>query len=171
MGTQLPFPPATKGHPQFFTHVCCGQTAYWIKVPLGTEVGLRSGEIVLDETHFPLKGGSSPHHFSAHVLWPNGWIDQDTTWYRGRPLPRPHCVRWESSSPPLKRGTAPQFSAHVCCGQIAELIKMPFFCYGGRPRPRRHCVRWGPSAANKGAQTPIFGPCLLWQNGRPSQLF
>jgi len=26
-------------------------------------------------------------------LWPNGWMDQDTTWYGGRPRPRPHCVR------------------------------------------------------------------------------
>jgi len=30
-----------KGHsPQFSVHVCCGQMAGWIKMPLGTEVGL-----------------------------------------------------------------------------------------------------------------------------------
>ena len=41
--------------------------------------------------------------------------------------------------------------------------------YGGRPRPRRHCVRWGPAPQKSG--TPlIFGPYLLWPNGRPSQL-
>ena len=28
------------------------------------------------------------------ILWPNGWMDQDATWYRGRPRPRRHCVRW-----------------------------------------------------------------------------
>ena len=27
-------------------HVCCGQTAGWIKMPLGTEVGLGPGHIV-----------------------------------------------------------------------------------------------------------------------------
>jgi len=27
------------------------------------------------------------------VLWPNSWMDQDETWYRGRPQPWPHCVR------------------------------------------------------------------------------
>jgi len=27
------------------------------------------------------------------VLWPNGWMDQEATWYRGRPQPRRHCVR------------------------------------------------------------------------------
>jgi len=43
--------------------------------------------------------------------------------------------------------------------------------HGGRPRPRSHCVRWGPSSLlPKGAQPPIFGPCLLWPNGCPSQL-
>jgi len=39
------------------------------------------------------------------VLWPNGWTDQDETWHAGRPRPRPHCVRWGSSSP-MERGTA-----------------------------------------------------------------
>ena len=45
--------------------------------------------------------------------------------------------------------------------------------YGGRSRPRRHCVTWGPSSLppRKGAQQPpLFGACLLWPNGRPSQL-
>jgi len=29
-------------------------------------------------------------------------MDQDTTWYGGRPRPRRHCVRWGPSSPPRK---------------------------------------------------------------------
>jgi len=33
------------------------------------------------------------------VLWHRGWMDKDVTWYGGRPWPRRHCVRWESSSP------------------------------------------------------------------------
>jgi len=28
------------------------------------------------------------------VLRPNRWMDQDATWYGGRPQSRPHCVRW-----------------------------------------------------------------------------
>ena len=42
--------------------------------------------------------------------------------------------------------------------------------YRGRPRSRPHCVRWGPSSpAKRGTTaTPLFGPCLLWPNGRPS---
>jgi len=44
--------------------------------------------------------------------------------------------------------------------------------YGGRPRPRQHCVRWGPSSPHGDGQSsplPLFGPCLLWPNGRASQ--
>jgi len=58
------------------------------------------------------------------VLWPSGWMHQGETWHGGRPWPRPHCVRWGSSSPSPK-GQSPQFSAHVCCGQTAGWIKMP----------------------------------------------
>jgi len=34
----------------------------------------------------------------------NGCMDQDATWYRGRPWPRRHCVRWGPSSALPKRG-------------------------------------------------------------------
>jgi len=60
------------------TLVYCGETVEWIKMPLGTEVGLGPGEIVLG-TQLPLteRGTAGPRHFSAHVhfgpclLWPN----------------------------------------------------------------------------------------------------
>jgi len=39
--------------------------------------------------------------------------------------PRRLCVRWGPSSPPLKRGRSPQFSAHVYCGQTAGCIRIP----------------------------------------------
>ena len=42
-------------HPtQFLAHVYCGQMAGWIKMPLGTEVGLGPGDIVLDGDPGPL---------------------------------------------------------------------------------------------------------------------
>ena len=58
------------------------------------------------------------------VLWPNGWMDQDSTWYGGRPRPRPHSVRWGPSFPQKGHSTH-LFSAHVYCGKTAVWIKMP----------------------------------------------
>ena len=39
------------------------------------------------------------------VLWPNGWMDQDETWHRGRLRPWQLCVRWgHSSASPNRHG-------------------------------------------------------------------
>jgi len=57
-----PSSPPKKGAqpPQFSAHVCCGQRAGWIKMPLGMEVGFGQGHIVLDGTQLPLKGAQPP---------------------------------------------------------------------------------------------------------------
>ena len=52
------------------TLVYCGQTVGWIKMLLGTEVGIGPGHIVLDGhiAPFPRKRGRRSHpHFSTHV--------------------------------------------------------------------------------------------------------
>jgi len=56
------------------TLVYCGQTVGWIKVPLGTKVGIGPGDVVLDGNLAPpWKGHSSPPHFSGPCrLLPNG---------------------------------------------------------------------------------------------------
>ena len=38
------------------------------------------------------------------ILWPNGWMDEDATWYGGRPRPRRHCVTWRPGSAPFQKG-------------------------------------------------------------------
>jgi len=78
----------------------------------------------------------------VRALWPNGWTDHDETWHAGRPRPCPLCVRWGPSSPSPKRGRSPQFSAHICCSQMARWIKMPL----GMEVGLSPCdfVRWGP---------------------------
>jgi len=57
-------------------HVYCGQTAAWIKMLLGTKVGLSPGDFVLDGDPAPPKKGGSPPQFSAHVHCgqTTGWI-------------------------------------------------------------------------------------------------
>jgi len=53
-------PPPQKGtDPQFLAHVYCGQTAAWIKVPLGSKVNVGSGDVVLDEVAAPPKRGTA----------------------------------------------------------------------------------------------------------------
>jgi len=32
------------------------------------------------------------------ALWPNGWMDQDATWYGGRSQPRQHVVVLDGES-------------------------------------------------------------------------
>ena len=48
------------------TLVYCGQTVGWIRMPLGTEVGLSPGHIVLDVL-VPSERGKAAPLFSAHV--------------------------------------------------------------------------------------------------------
>jgi len=56
--------------------VYCGQTAGWIKMPLGTEVKLGPGDAVLVGVVAPPKRGKPPV-FGSCLLWPNGWMDED----------------------------------------------------------------------------------------------
>jgi len=124
MRTQLPSQKRVHRPPQFLAHVYCGQTAGWIKMPLGMEVGLGPDHIVLDGDPAPLpQKGAQPPSFGPCLLWLNGWMDQDGTSYGGRSRPRPHCARWAPGS--HQKGAEPQFSAHVCCGQTAGWIKIP----------------------------------------------
>jgi len=113
-----PAPIPKRGSLQFSAHVCCGQTARWIKMPLDTEVGLGPDDILLDWNRAipsPLRKGAqrSPAlNFGPCLLWPSGWMDQNTTWCGG--TPRPASRRWMATHPPTERGTVapPHFSAH-----------------------------------------------------------
>ena len=61
-----PSSPSRKGGAQQFAHnfrsMYCGQTSGWIKVPLGTEVALGPGHIVLDADQ-PLPKRAKPPNF------------------------------------------------------------------------------------------------------------
>jgi len=50
-------------------------------MPLGTEVNLGPGDIVLDGVAAPPKRGTAPPLvFGSRLLWPNGWMNEDATW-------------------------------------------------------------------------------------------
>ena len=97
------------------TFVHRGQTVGRIKMKLGMQVGLV--HIVLDGEPAPFPKGAQPPIFGPYLLRPNGCMDQDITWYGARPRPRRLCVRWVPRSPPQKGSGAPEFPAHVYCGQ------------------------------------------------------
>ena len=68
-----------------------------------------------------------------------------------------------------QRCTAPQFSAHVRCGQTAGWMKTPLGTEVSRPRP--HCIRREPSSPReKGTAAPLFQAHVYCGHGRPSQL-
>ena len=66
-GPSFPFPKRGQSHSQFSAHVHCGQTAGWIKMILGTEVGLGPRHIVLDGDWGP----SSPPQKGSRAAPPN----------------------------------------------------------------------------------------------------
>ena len=102
-----------KGHsapsPIFSAHVCCGQTAGWIKMPLGTEVGLSPGDIVLygDPAHPLKKGHSSLPQFLVHDYCGQtaGWIKMPLGTEVGLG-PGDIVLYGDPAPPPMERGTA-----------------------------------------------------------------
>jgi len=82
-------------------------------MPLGMEVGLGPGDFVFDSdlAITPRKKAQPPHPiFGPCLLWPNGWMDHDATWYGVKCRLGRRCVRWDRSTQlPSKRGTAPSY--------------------------------------------------------------
>ena len=69
MGTQLALPERGTAPTQFLAHICCGQMAAWIKMPLCIELALSPGNFVLDGEPTllsPKKGAEPPPQFSTH---------------------------------------------------------------------------------------------------------
>ena len=70
MRTQLPLPQKVGGAPKFSAYVWCDQTAGWIKMPIGKQVGLGLGDFLLDGDPDPLpqKGSRAPPIFGPCLL-------------------------------------------------------------------------------------------------------
>ena len=59
----------------------------------------------------------------VRALWPNGWTVKTKLGMQVGLSPG-HIVLDGDPAPLPQRGTAPQFSAHICCCQMAAWIKM-----------------------------------------------
>jgi len=86
-------------------------------------------------------------------------MDQDSTWYGGRPRSRRHCVSWNTQLPHEKGYSNPHFLTHVYCGETARWIRIPLGTEVG--------LAPGDIALD-GDPAPTFRLTLLW-HGRPSQ--
>jgi len=128
-----PIYPQKKGHThptQFLAYVYSGQMAGWMKRPLGAEVDLGAGHIVLDGVSAPAKGALQPPIFGPCLLWPRSPISataelllklatirQMTAWIKmslgmSLGLGPGDFVLYGDPAPPKKL-------AHVYCGQTA----------------------------------------------------
>jgi len=116
---------------QFLAHVYYGQTAGWIKMPLGTAVNLGPCDVVLDGVAAapapPQKKGAQPPVFGPCLLWPDGWLDEDAG---SRPRPRPDLLDGDPA-PPAKGAQQPPFSAHIYSGhgRPSQLLLSSFFSF------------------------------------------
>ena len=134
-------------------------------MPLGMEVGLGAGNYLFDGTQLPQKKGHSPHPiFGPYLLWPNGWMDQDVTWYGGKARLRRRCVRWGRY-----KGHSPQFSVHVYCGQMAGRMKTLLGTEVDLV-PGHFVIDGDPAPPRKGHSSPLFSAHAYCGHGRPSQL-
>jgi len=144
----------------YVTLVYYGQMVGWIKMKLGTQVGLGPGQIVLDgDSAPPPPKGHSPTIISPYLLWPNGWMDSDATWYGGRPRPRRFCVRWGPSSPSQKGADLPIFCP--CLLWPNGWMDQDVTCLEVGLGPGLIVLDGDPPPPKKGHSPPISGQCPL----------
>jgi len=141
-----------------------------MKLVFGMEVGLSPGDFVLDGDPAPsLKGGGAPSTiFGPFLLWPNGWMHQDATWYGCGPQPMGLCVRWRPTPLPKKGAEPPNFCP--CLLWPNGWTDQDGTWHGDRPWSSPHCAGWGHSSPpKKGAKRLDASMCHLvwWYGGRP----
>jgi len=90
---------------QFSAHVCCGQMTHCISIPLGTEVGLGPGDIVLDGDPAPPKRGTAPN-FRPICGQTAGWIKMPLGTDAG---PGPNDIVLDGPRSPKKGARPPIF--------------------------------------------------------------
>ena len=133
-------PPKGAQPPQLSAHICCGQMAGWIKMPLGMKVAPVPSNFMLggDPALPPQKVGGAPApNFGPCLLWPNGWMDQDGTWH-GDGLS--HIVLDGDPAPLPKNGCRAPIVGPLLLWPNGWMLQDATW-YEGRPQHRRLCVR------------------------------
>jgi len=118
-----------------------------------------------------MRRGTVPPIFGQCPLWQNGWMNEDATWYGGRPRPRRLIsVRWRPSYP-QKEGTPThtQFLAHVYCGPSAGWMQTPLATEIDLG-PGHTVLNGVPALRERGTAPTLFSVHVYCGHGRPSQL-
>jgi len=110
------------GAPQFSAHFYCRQTAGWIKMALGMEVGLDPGHIV---PALSPKSDRVPQS-SAHFCCGQTAVCIKIPLGTEVGLSLGDIVLDGDQAPPPLEAHSLQYSANVRCGQTAAWTKMPF---------------------------------------------
>jgi len=119
-----PSSPRKKGTapPNFWPmSIYCGQTAGWIKIPLGTEGNLGPGDVVLDEVAAHPLNGAQPQVFGLCLLWPNGCMYEYATWYGSRARPRATLCYTGTHLPAKGAQQPPSFRPMSILATVAHL--------------------------------------------------
>jgi len=116
-------------------------------MPLGTKVCVSPGDSVLDGDPgaLPTKVWSPSLIFGPFLLWPNGWMHQDATWYGRKPEPMGLCVRW-GPRPSSQKGGRARGQSHSIFGPCL-LWPKGWMDQGGTwdgdmPWSSPHCAKW-----------------------------
>jgi len=135
----------------------CGQIVGWIKMKLGTQVGLSPGHIVLDGDPAPLPQKVKNSNFRP-ISVVTQWLHGSRCYVLGMEInlsPGDLVLDGDHVPPPQKEGGAPRFSAHVYCGQTAGWIKMALGMEVSLS-PGDFLLDTGPSPSPKMGRSPQF---------------
>ena len=155
----------------FVTLVYCRQTVGRIKIKLGMQVGLSTGNIVLDGelgTHLPPQRGTTLQ-FTAYLRCGQtaGWIKMPLGVEVGL---GPSDFMLDGDSAPKKGGHSPPPIFGPCLVWPNGWMDQHATWYGGKPQPRGHSDRWGPALPPLRGTAPNFWLMCIVANGHPSQL-
>ena len=166
-GPSSPSPKRGRSASKFSAHVYCDQTAGWIKMILGMEVGLSTGDlVVLDGDPAPSqKGAQPPPQFLAHFYC--GQTAGCTKMPLGTELSLSpgDFVSNGDLTPSQKGGGAPSPQIFgPCLLWPNSWMDQDNTWHEGRPQPRRPCVvRWGSSPLPERGRShlPNFWPISI----------
>jgi len=143
--------------------VYCGQTVGWIKMKLGTQVGLSPGHIMVDgDPAPPPPKGHSPQ-FLAHICCGQmaGWIRMPLGMEVGLG-PIDFVLDGDPAPIPQKGRSPANFRPYLLWPN--DWMDQDGIWHGSGPRSghivldasvRPHCARWGPNSSTKGAE-PMY---------------